>query len=55
MTPNACVFLLLSEAIFRDGNGGKSKSLIVGVQRPSVVPFGVKGQRLLWGSGDFAP
>ena len=36
---------LVSETIFRDGNGGKSKSLKVGVRGPSAAAGGVQRQR----------
>ena len=36
--PNACALPLVSETIFRDGNGGKLKNLKVGVQGSSATP-----------------
>ena len=38
MRPNACALPLVSETIFRDGNGGKSKSLKVEVHWPFAAP-----------------
>ena len=41
MRPNAYALPLVSETTFRDGNGGKSKSLKVGVR--GLCPLKLKG------------
>ena len=48
-----CALPLVSETIFRDGNGGKSKSLKVGVQGPSAASGGGQGAKPTEAEGFF--